>query len=373
MMNIFMTASSFPANRQDWRGVFIRQLAEALGRQSGLDLKLWAPPGDAGPGVTHDFHGDDAAWLASLMAKGGIAHLLRTNPVKGLWLSASLLRRLHGAYRRNAQADLYHVNWLQNALSIPDNEKPLLVTVLGSDLALLRLRPVKLAVNRLIAARPAVVCPNAGWMVEPLRNLLGNEANIREVPFGIEAQWYQASRKIKTTNSQDWLAVTRLTRSKLGDLFEWAAPWFSSGSRQLHLFGPMQEKVTVPKWVAYHGPATPEELCTHWFPRATGLISLSRHSEGRPQVMLEAMAAGLPIIASNIAAHRSFLKHAETAWLCNNAPQFGEGLRQFETESANTIVGRAARDWVSSNIGTWDDCAIRYRALYQELIAGRLG
>ena len=366
-MKILVTASSFPADSKDWRAVFRRQLVDALGRRPELDLTLWAPPGETGPGVRHDLQGDDATWLASLMADGGIAHLLRTQPVKGIRTGIGLLRRLRAAYRRNGQTDLYHVNWLQNALALPHDGKPLLVTVLGSDLALLRLPPVRMAARRLLDKRPAVVCPNAAWMLEPLRALLGSKADIREVPFGIDAYWYQISRLPSSGAPQRWLAVTRLTRGKLGTLFEWAAPCFSDGRRELHLFGPMQEEVKVPAWVHYHGPATPQQL-REQFPHAAGLVTLSQHAEGRPQVILEAMAAGLPIIASNIAAHASFLRHRETAWLCQDERQVREGFDWLENQATNTRVGKAAHRWVRDTVGTWDDCAQRYHMLYRQLL-----
>ncbi len=368
-MKVLMTASSFPADNKDWRAVFIRQLADALGRDPALDVTLWAPPGETGPGVRHDLRGDDAVWLAGLMADGGIAHLLRTQRLKGVMAGMGLLRRLRAAYRRNTHVDLYHVNWLQNALALPDDGKPLLVTVLGSDLALLRLPVVCMAIKRLLRRRPALVCPNAGWMVEPLRQVLGSGVEIREVPFGIDAHWYGIARQPPKHPPHRWLAVTRLTRGKLGTLFEWAAPCFAGGGRELHLFGPMQEEVPVPSWVHYHGPVAPQRLREQWFPQATGLVTLSRHAEGRPQVILEAMAAGLPILASGIAAHGSFLRHRETAWLCHEMGQVQEGLDWLEDGAMNVMVGRSARRWVHEAIGTWDDCAQRYQSLYGRLLA----
>src|SRR3546814_20018551 len=61
--------------------------------------------------------------------------------------------------------------------------------------------------------------------------------------------------------------------------------------RSLHLYGPMEEEVELPGWVHYHGPASPRLLADEVFPAARGLITLSQHAEGRPQVLLEAMAA----------------------------------------------------------------------------------
>lgn len=366
-LNLLMVASSFPSDASDWRAVFMRQLADALGRQPGLRPIVWAPPGETGPGVQHVLHAAEAAWLTRLMQDGGIAHLLRTRPLRGALAAFGLLRRLRRTYRRNTQVDIRHVNWLQNALALPDDGKPLVVTALGSDLALLRLAPIRWAVRRLLLQRRSIVCPNAGWMVSPLRAALGRDADIREVPFGIDAAWYEVIRAPLQAPHR-WLAVTRLTKGKLGDLFDWAAPLFADESRELHLLGPMQEEVQIPGWVHYHGPATPKQLREHWFPNATGLVTLSRHAEGRPQVMLEAMAAGLPIIASSIDAHASFLRHDDTAWLCGDAEQFRDGLLRLEHADTNVDIGQAAHRWVRTSIGTWDDCASRYLSLYCELL-----
>lgn len=367
MLEILLIASSFPRDSEDWRAVFMRQMADALGRHPSIHPIVWAPPGNLGPGVSHDLRGNEGAWLARLMEKGGIAHMLRNQPSNGVLAGIGLLRRLRRVYRRNNQVDIRHINWLQNALSVPHDGIPLLVTVLGSDLALLKWAPVRIAVRRTLKTRRAIVCPNSSWMIAPLQEALGHDIDIREIPFGIDARWYCVERR-PLSKPHRWLAVTRLTRAKIGDLFDWGVKWFSQGKRELHLFGPMQESVELPNWVKYHGPATPTLLHERWFPEVSGLITLSRHDEGRPQILLEAMASGLPIIASNIAAHTNFLQHRETAWLCGDDEEFGKGLTYLEDESNNMGVGKAAHLWALENIGTWDDCAKRYYALYHELL-----
>ena len=131
----------------------------------------------------------------------------------------------------------------------------------------------------------------------------------------------------------------------------------------------MQEKLNVPDWVHYHGPASPDELLKKWFPKAHGLITLSRHAEGRPQVMLEAMASGLPIIASRLPAHENIIRHQQTGWLCDTPADFGEAIENMENmNQKNEQIGDAAREWVHEAIGTWDDCAKRYNNLYKTML-----
>jgi glycosyltransferase involved in cell wall biosynthesis len=306
--------------------------------------------------------------LSELMAAGGIAHLMRSRSLSGLTAPLKLLRALHSTFRRESQTDLYHLNWLQTALPLPADGKPVLVTVLGTDLKLLQLPLVKSLLRRVMRQRAVTICPNAEWMQAPLEKAFGDIAQIQPIAFGIDPIWYDIQRQ-PNTQQPEWLAVTRLTRDKLGPLLEWSEQFFRGQERKLHLLGPMQEKVSLPDWLQYHGPATPEQLAKHWFPRAHGLITLSRHAEGRPQVMLEAMAAGLPIIASDMRAHASLVQPGSTGELCNDSKSFGRTLQKLEGDPINLKYGENARAWSHQTIGTWDDCAGRYLNQYNDLLA----
>ena len=205
-------------------------------------------------------------------------------------------------------------------------------------------------------------------MRDPLQVAFGDVAEILPVSFGIDPRWYAIKRASDEKQPHRWLAVTRLTANKLGPLFDWSEGLFSENSRELHLFGPLQEDIEVPEWVHYHGSATPQQLADEWFPRACGLITLSRHAEGRPQVMLEAMAAGLPIVASNMPAHASIVFDGETGRLCDSKDNYGASVRELEDATTNRHLGEVARRWVTAEIGTWDDCADRYVSIYRQLL-----
>lgn len=365
-LSVLMVASSFPSSLGDWKSVFIRHLAEALSSREDIALRLWAPIGEASSRIRWATTPSDSALLSRLMAQGGLAHLLRNHPLKGFLSSLRVLVALRAAAQRT-DADIYHVNWLQNALSLPKDEKPIVVSVLGTDMQLLRVPFMRHLLRRTFIGRRVVICPNAEWMLPILHDAFGDLANITFVPLGIDPGWFQISRSPLPQPAR-WLAVTRVTKGKLGSLLEWCAPYFADGRRELHLFGPMQEIIAMPSWVFYHGPSTPDELRDLWFPTATGLITLSRHAEGRPQVMLEAMAAGVPVLASDIPAHANFLRHGETGLLCRSATDLGAQLEYLEDPTENVRIGHAAQDWAKRQVGTWDDCAGRYLGAYVDLL-----
>jgi glycosyltransferase involved in cell wall biosynthesis len=365
-----MVSTSYPESAQDWRGRFIADLATGLGRNREITLSLWAPPGELPYGVASVTTAEDKTWLQHLAQLGGIAHLIRNQKLRAAGTVLELLIKLRCAYRHNV-ADVVHVNWLQNALPLFGMRTPTLVTVLGTDFGLLRLPGMKQLLRSVFKRRRIILAPNATWMVPMLGRAFGDIAEIHSVPFGIDERWFALQRRTHETNDeQHWLVITRLTKNKIGDLFDWGEGLFGT-HRILHLFGPMQEEIALPAWVQYHGPTHPAELLGTWFPKASGLITLSRHDEGRPQVMLEAMAAGLPLIASDLPAHRDFVEHRHTGWLASSQADFKDALDYLEQPEHNLRIGQAARTWAKQEIGTWDDCAARYCALYSKLLEPR--
>ncbi len=371
MTRTLFVSTSYPRDQTDWRGMFMAHISRALARNPEVSVLQWAPPGEVDPAVDLATTELESQWLATLMQRGGISHWLRTRPPSGAIAAAKLLRMLRAVYRRTGEVDLYHINWLQCALPLPADHKPALITVLGNDMRLLRLPFMRTMLRRVMRRRKVVLCPNATWMQAPLQAAFGDLAHVQPVSFGIDPRWYAVDRRVQTHGEPArWIVVSRLTADKLGDLFAWSQPMFAGTSRELHLFGPMQEALEIPGWVRYHGPASAEQLAGDWFPRACGLITLSRHAEGRPQVMLEAMAAGLPIIASAMPAHADFINDNDTGMLCDTQAAYRATLSALEDAQANRRIGTAAREWARREVGTWDDCAQRYVAIYHRLLGG---
>ncbi len=365
-LNILLTSTSFPKDAQDWQGRFIANMAAALARRGDVKLALWAPPGELPAGTTDAATPGDARWLQQLAQRGGMAQQLRSRKVLALGVIIQLLMRLGRAYR-STRPDVTHVNWLQNALPLWGSRTPTLITVLGTDFALLKLPGMSALLRTMLRQRRAILAPNAEWMRPALVQAFGDLAEVRPIAFGVDDPWFEVQRAAFDSKERHWLAVTRLTHHKIGDLFTWGDGLFGP-QRQLHLFGPMQEQMTLPNWVQYHGPTHPAQLLKDWFPKACGLITLSRHDEGRPQVMLEAMAAGLPVLASDLPAHRDMVQHQQTGWLATSASNLAQGLDWLDNPHNNTATGQAARHWVKTTVGTWDDCAARYAAAYQTLL-----
>jgi hypothetical protein len=302
-----------------------------------------------------------------LSQRGGIAHMLRTSPVAALGKAGGLLKRLRSLYKsRLGQTDIFHINWLQNALPLVGLNAKAVITVLGTDFKLLKIPGMVSMLRQVMKTNRCILAPNADWMRQPLEEWFGDLAEVIPVNFGIDERWYKQVCALPSAENH-WLCVLRVTQSKIGRLFDWGEEIFHEGA-QLHLIGPNQEGLEIPSWVNYHGPASAGELLEKWYPLCTGFITLSEHSEGKPQVLLETMAAGMPVIASKIPAHNEVISQGQHGYLVGSAVEFQQAIALLSDPAVHEGLSENCRRTSLEKYGTWDDCLGRYLKLYEMLI-----
>lgn len=91
--------------------------------------------------------------------------------------------------------------------------------------------------------------------------------------------------------------------------------------------------------------------------------------EGLPKSLLEAMAAGVPVVATRVQGSESVIRHRETGWLCEDtAPEsLREGLETLLRDShLRACIGRAAREFIVENFSL-QSVLEREVAAYREL------
>ena len=128
----------------------------------------------------------------------------------------------------------------------------------------------------------------------------------------------------------------------------------------------------VSEHVRQVGTVSPAELERHY--RAADLFAFPSTKEGFGLVALEALAAGLPVVASEIDVFRTFLAHGENALLCptGDAEELGDCLARLARDAAlrGRLVagGRAVVDAYG-----WDAAAAAHEDAYRSFEAERIG
>lgn len=102
----------------------------------------------------------------------------------------------------------------------------------------------------------------------------------------------------------------------------------------------------------------------------TAAVVLGTH-QGCPNVVLEAMASGLAVIANDSGGTRELVRHGETGWLLPEACTADELARALEEAASDSgrarQYGLAGRAWVARN-NSLEDMASRYLSVFDNAV-----
>ncbi|HIJ82394.1 MAG TPA: glycosyltransferase family 4 protein [Desulfuromonadales bacterium] len=119
-------------------------------------------------------------------------------------------------------------------------------------------------------------------------------------------------------------------------------------------------------WAVWLGEV-PHDRMGSLYQRADLVLNCSR-SESMPNSLLEAMAAGRPILAADIPGNRSLVRHGENGWLYNGEADFRRlVLHAREGIARREEVGRNAKEYVMEHCSPRKE-AERYLTLYHSIV-----
>jgi len=101
---------------------------------------------------------------------------------------------------------------------------------------------------------------------------------------------------------------------------------------------------------------------------AADVFAFPSRFEGMPNAVMEAMAAALPVVASDIPAHRALLRPGETGFLAGDPDEFAEHISTLLGDpELRSRLGRSARETMRSEFSFARVCS-RYLDLYRRMI-----
>lgn len=402
-MRVLFITSSYPAHQDDPRGIFVHRLARSLCHE-GAQVTVIAP---GIPRIPLHTQLDSVEirrvlywipqWQRLATGLEGIMPNLQQRP--WLWLQVPTLigGLVWGALRIASDFDIVHAHWLYPAgiagvFAARRHNLPLIVTSQGGDLNLARRSRVpRVLINWVSQAADACVgvskalceqflaigvppskvrfISSAGVDLTIARPPLSGEAQIRYQQFnecGGFRLLYVGS--LIPRKSVDTLLEAHYELEQRG--YRIACAIVGPGPEEGRLR--MMVQALGLRHVFFVGPQPPS-LVPVWMSAAQALI-LPSLSEGLPNVVLEAMAFGLPVVATDIPGTREVVQKDKTGFLFT--PRDEKGLADrieqlIKNESLSNQLGQQAREYVDAEGLTTAHAVRRYLSLYEQMIALR--
>jgi len=377
-VKVLVITTSYPRNDIDLSGIFIRRLAMAM-VQAGAEVTVLAP-GDRDARARETNQGIDIVrfiyapkYLMRIgYGDGGIPENLRRWPWLFIILPFFLLSMVIHAVLLAKDCDIIHANWLQTGFfSLPAKrirKKPLVVTLRGSDL--------RKSASKILpfVARGAntITTVNKKW-AEELRIKFG--CDVFYTPNGVDISDKAIDLKARFDigdNEVVALYVGALRKVKGADLLvEIARITFGiDRSVRFLVVGPGD-----PKEFGLEG--LPNVICAGRMPPYETLaiyphcdiFILPSRLEGRPNALLEAMASGLPVVATKLPGVLEIVTD-ESGILVDveDTLALAEGIcRLAKDHSMRKAMGRKARERIAELSIDWQSSAKTYLGIFKEV------
>lgn len=201
---------------------------------------------------------------------------------------------------------------------------------------------------------------------------------VKVIPNGVDTRFFfPRTGPRRDVDPLNILFVGRFHRQKnLAFLLDQLArlPAFAPNGWRLALVGDGEERsaleaqarrLGIADRIAWHGWQADKSRLLGLYQQADVLVNPSRY-EGMPNVVLEAMACGLPVVASDVPGNNSLVRSGETGLLFpqGNGEAFCAALSTLgENHAFAQSLGRSGRQRVEADF-SWEQVARQYLDLF---------
>jgi glycosyltransferase involved in cell wall biosynthesis len=291
------------------------------------------------------------------------------------------------AYRLRHRVDIVHANWMLAGLSASILKTftglPFILTLRGSDMMIAKNRILRFLYRPIIRSASAITVVSEDFGRE-LESAFGVPRNkIHWIPNGITLADSTPEReaalreRMKIHEAGKILVClgSVIPRKSVITLVELLAlPGMSEyrllvcgrtdHSEYLEELRATAERLGCAGRIHISGGVAPDEV--HALLKLSDYFLTASTYEGRPNAVLEALAAGKIVFASDIPAHREIIRHGVNGFLFD--PRALEEVA-LQLERLNADPGESARiaDAARASVGPydWNTCAGSYLAIYR--------
>lgn len=389
-MHLLVVTTSFPNRVNPTSGIFIHRMLARL--PDSVEITVLTPDGTLPllPATADDrirmipIRYAPRSWQIMAHQPGGIPGVVRSRPWCVVLVPLLAAAMLIAIVRAARHADLVHAQWSFCGLLAGIGGRlrgvPVVTTLRGSDVTWARQSPFFRWLLRVCAQLSSRLTTVSRAMAEEVDSWIATpHTPIRAIANGIEEcfLWVEPI----PTEIFTVVSIGNLIPGKGVDLvlraFGRLAQVDSGARLDVIGDGPQRSRLEtmVREWglaggVRFHGGLSPAAIAGR-LARSHVLVSAS-YSEGRPNVVAEAMAAGVAVVAADIPGVRELVAHGRTGMLFppGDVDRLVQCLKRLQRDRAYCQrLAAAARGEVRDRAMTWTRTAREYAALYRAILA----
>ena len=315
---------------------------------------------------------------------GGIPAALSEHPWAWAMIPIFSAAMLSSAVVHGRKAELIHAQWSFSGLIAGLAGRligtPSITTLRGSDVRLAnQSRIFRKIIQWCVKLNDQVVMVGQDMADQVRQWVPPSRKRIIVIPNGVDDAFW--ATRMKSTSENVVIVIGNLIVLKKVDVVIRAFESLAGMDDRLRLMivgaGPelarlqsMVRSLSIGDRVEFTGLLPPDQVAEKISQSA--MLVLASAGEGRPNVILEAMAAGVPVVASDIDGARELITNGERGLLFP-VGDFARLAGCIKCVLDNPDLGRRLADralqWVQSQGLTWERTAQRYAERYHQVIA----
>jgi glycosyltransferase involved in cell wall biosynthesis len=393
-LKVMMLTSSFPLSQEKASGIFILRLVEQLSKDFDITVITPSPSDRIKPDIDQRFLIKCFRYAPKSLQilahqPGGIPVAIKQNRWLYLVVPVFMMSMAFASLCTALKVDIIHANWAANGFIAGIAgfiaRKPVVTTLRGADVTRALQSPLDhFFLKRCLRFSDKIVTVSDAIQKIIKENHPQWSNKVITIPNGVDQEFisvgaareYKANAKVRFVTIGSLIPRKKietllyaLTKIKVSDIAELRV---IGNGPQAQFLKELTIQLNLSGCVHFLGPIPHTKIPDYL--QDSDVFVLCSTSEGRPNVLLEAMASGLPVIASNIDGIRELIEDGKTGLLFDvgDPEQLAKKIELLiEDSTERSMLGQGARNFIIENDLTWNNAAARYCSIYKEILRVR--